>query len=138
MAATYQVGDKVQLVGFVDCFGVYHPTVRGLTVETATEIVTTSMPPYTRIKAVTADGGYVEGADRFFAPDDAKVCSQCGAATADTAMGGICRVCINAPIPDMAHYRAWREQTEVCGSEYGIRMRYYREHSHPKSWLYHT
>ena len=70
MQNTFNVGDHVKAIAFVDCFGKSIPEVSCLVVESITEHARMGMEPYYRVMARPADGlGYIEGAERYFAPE---------------------------------------------------------------------
>ena len=63
--AQFKIGQKVNAIGFTDCFGKVHAVAANLTVEKVTEIKSNSIPTYWRVLA--AEGYHqVEGAERFF------------------------------------------------------------------------
>jgi hypothetical protein len=66
MLNTFQVGNHVARIAFVDCFGRQQDSIPGLVVEEVTEHARMGLPPYYRVFTRAADGGFVEGAERFF------------------------------------------------------------------------
>jgi len=62
---SFRAGQHVRRVAFVDCFGLRHPEVRGLTIVDVHDAG--KFVRHTRVKAIGADSlGYQEGATRFF------------------------------------------------------------------------
>ena len=73
LTCKFEIGEKVAMPGFTDCFGKVQPRVE-LLVVIARRLIETKeraefgMPPYWRIKAALDSEGYNwhEGAERYF------------------------------------------------------------------------
>jgi hypothetical protein len=66
----FSIGQKVNAIGFTNCFGKPVEPTYGLVVSeirlVKSSVTTDPLKPYYRIKADASGMGYVEGAERFF------------------------------------------------------------------------
>jgi hypothetical protein len=65
----FHLGQMVKAVAFVDCFNFYRAETPNLIVTDMKLTTGVGISPYWRVKAESlTDHGYVEGAERYFAP----------------------------------------------------------------------